>query len=261
MLFSVRENSNISSGERGVEDLELELTGELAVVTVNRPHARNAIAQSTMDELEKVLDAVEGTAGVRALVLTGAGDRAFVSGGDLKELSTLRTEEQAMAMALRMRGVCDRIAGFPGPVVAALNGHALGGGAELAAAADIRVAADDIKIAFNQVALAIMPAWGGLERLTALVGRGRALLLAGTGELLGAAEAHALGFVDRVLPRRSFAEDWRSIATVLATRPAQEIKRITAGGVPAEEAARAFAGLWVADEHWEAAERVMNRGQ
>src|ERR1700704_446093 len=84
-------------------------------------------------------------------------------------------------MAWRMRTICDRLAEFPAPVIAALNGHAFGGGPEVAVAADIRVAADDIKIGFNQVTLAIMPAWGGPERLAALVGRGRALLLAGAG--------------------------------------------------------------------------------
>lgn len=158
--------------------IELELADGLAVVTINRPHARNAIALDTMDELDQ---AIEEAAGARALVITGAGDRAFVSGGDLKELAALRTVDQAAAMAEKMRGVCDRLAGFPGPVVAALNGHALGGGAEVAVAADIRIAADDVKIGFNQVALAIMPAWGGAERLARLVGRSRALLLAGSG--------------------------------------------------------------------------------
>lgn len=238
--------------------VELELAEGVAVITINRPHARNAIARDTMDELDKAIDAA---AGARTLVITGAGDRAFVSGGDLKELSAIRTEDEAAAMALRMRAICDRLADFPAPVIAALNGHALGGGAEVAVAADIRVAADDIRIGFNHVALAIMPAWGGAERLAALVGRSRALLLAGSGTVLDAAEAARIGLVDHVLPRASFAEGWRSLATTLASRPAQEIKRITAGGVPAEEAARAFARLWVADEHWEAAERVMNRGK
>ena len=238
--------------------VELELDQGLAVVTINRPQARNAIALSTMDELDKALDAAEGA---RALVITGAGDRAFVSGGDLKELAAIRTEEDAMAMALRMRGICDRLAAFPGPVIAALNGHALGGGAEVALAADIRVAADDIRIGFTQVTLSIMPAWGGAERLAALVGRGRALLLAGTGNLLDAAEAQRVGLVDRVLPRAAFEQGWRSLAGSLATAPVQAIKRVVAGDASAEEAARLFARLWVADEHWKAVEGVMSRAK
>jgi enoyl-CoA hydratase len=238
-------------------DVDLELAEGLAVITIDRPQARNAIAPTTMDELDKALDAA---AGAKALVVTGAGDRAFVSGGDLKQLSAIRTEEDAMAMALRMRGICDRLAAFPGPVIAALNGHAFGGGAEVAVAADIRVASDDIRIGFNQVALAIMPAWGGAERLAALVGKGRALMLAGAGTVLDAAEAQRAGLVDLVLPRAEFVEGWRTLARSLATNPAREIKRVMTGALPEEEAARAFARLWVADEHWQAAERVMSRG-
>ncbi|MGW6699749.1 enoyl-CoA hydratase/isomerase family protein [Nocardia sp. NPDC055049] len=235
--------------------VELELDEGVAVITIDRPHARNAIAPVTMDELDEALDKA---AGARALVVRGAGERAFVSGGDLKELSALRTEEQAAAMAWRMRSICDRLASFPAPVIAALNGHALGGGAEFAVAADIRVAADDIKIGFNQSALAIMPAWGGAERLAALVGKSRALLLAGSGAILDVVEAQRLGLVDRVLPRAEFEDGWRALARSLATPQAAEIKRVV-GGVSAEEAVTAFARLWVADEHWAAADAVLAR--
>jgi enoyl-CoA hydratase/carnithine racemase len=236
----------------------LELDDGLAVITIDRPHARNAIGPATMDELAKAIDAA---AGALTLVITGAGVRAFVSGGDLKELSTIRTEEAASAMAIRMRRICDQLADFPAPVIAALNGHALGGGAEVAVAADIRVAADDIRIGFTQVALAIMPAWGGAERLAALVGRSRALLLAGTGTVLDAEAAMQAGLVDMVLPRAGFDAGWRTLARSLAHRSACEIKRITTGHVAEDDAVRAFARLWVADEHWAAAERVMSRGR
>jgi enoyl-CoA hydratase len=235
--------------------VDLELDQGLAVITIDRPHARNAIAPHTMDQLEKAIDAAEGSL---ALVIRGAGDRAFVSGGDLKELGALRTQDQAVAMASRMRSICDRLADFPGPVIAALNGHAFGGGAEVAVAADIRVAADDIKIGFNQVSLAIMPAWGGAERLADLVGRGRALLLAGSGAVLDAAEAQRVGLIDVLVPRSTFEDSWRSVARSLAVAPAAEIKRVLTG-VSADEAVAAFAKLWIADEHWLAADRVMKR--
>ncbi|MEI7714561.1 MAG: enoyl-CoA hydratase/isomerase family protein [Mycobacterium sp.] len=235
--------------------VDLEFEDGLAVLTIDRPHARNAIAPETMGQLENALDAA---AGARALVITGAGDRAFVSGGDLKELSSLRTEEDAAAMARRMRSICDQLAHFPAPVIAALNGHTLGGGAEIAVAADIRIAADDITIAFNQVTLEIMPAWGGAERLAAIVGTGKALLLAGTGTALDAVEAERIGLVDKVIPRASFDQGWRSIAASLARHPAAEIKRVLTGASP-NEAIASFARLWVADAHWRAAERVLNR--
>ena len=237
--------------------VDLELDQGLAVITINRPTARNAIAPQTMDQLGQ---AIVGAKGALCLVIRGEGDKAFVSGGDLKELSALRTEEQASAMAWRMRSLCDELANFPAPVVAALNGHAFGGGAEVAVAADIRVAADDIKIGFNQVSLEIMPAWGGAERLAALVGRGRALMLAGTGAILTADQAEQVGLVDRVLPRATFETEWRSLARALANRPAGDIKRVLSG-VPADDAVAAFASLWVSEEHWAAADRVMNRSR
>ncbi|MET9830809.1 enoyl-CoA hydratase/isomerase family protein [Streptomyces sp. NPDC006385] len=238
--------------------VELELQDGLAVVTIDRPHARNAIDPATMGELEKALDAAEGAT---ALALTGAGEKAFVSGGDLKELARLRTEREASDMALRMRALCDRIAAFPGPVLAALNGHALGGGAEVAVAADIRVAAEDIRIGFNQTKLAIVPAWGGAERLARLVGPGRALLLAGTGRVLDAREAERVGLVDLVLPRAGFRDGWREVARGLATAQAREIKHLTTGTRAPREAAAAFARLWVSEDHWQAAEKVMSRGK
>ena len=235
--------------------VDLEFDQGLAVLTIDRPHARNAISLDTMEQLDSALDAAEGA---QALVIKGAGDRAFISGGDLKELSAIRTKEDAAAMAFRMRAVCDRLAGLPAPVIAVLNGHALGGGAEVAVAADIRLAADDIKIGFNQVALKIMPAWGGAERLAALVGKSRALLLAGTGTVLDAADAERIGLIDRVLPRSSFDEAWRQIAQSLATPAASDIKHVI-GGTSTEEAVARFARLWVDDAHWQAADQVMNR--
>lgn len=237
--------------------VDLELDDGLAVITIDRPQARNAIAPETMEQLD---DALDRAAGATALVVTGAGDRAFVSGGDLKQLATLRTEADAAAMARRMRAVCDRIVAFPGVTIAVLNGHALGGGAEFATAADIRLAASDIKIGFNQVALEIMPAWGGAERLVEIVGYSRALLLAGTGTILSADEAERVGLIDRVLARETFDDDWRAVARKLAHRAAGEIKRVMKGA-STDEAVNAFARLWVSDEHWSAADKAMNRGK
>src|SRR5258705_12106632 len=229
MLFSDTENANTADGERLMVDLELD--DGLAIVTIDRPHARNAISLETMDQLEKALDGAEGAA---ALVITGAGDRAFVSGGDLKELSALRTELEASSMAFRMRSICDRIAGFPTPTIAALNGHALGGGAEFAVAADIRLAADDIKIGFNQVTLEIMPAWGGAERLVALVGYSKALLLAGTGSVLDAAEGQRIGFGDKGLPRGSLDVGWPALAASMANPPARVVQPAVQSGSTTE---------------------------
>ena len=236
-------------------DVLFEVEEGVTVLTVDRPHVRNAISPATMDALDRALDAA---ADARVLVIRGSGDRVFISGGDLKQLAKIRTHEGAVAMAVRMRRLCDRIATFPAPVIAALNGHALGGGAEVAVAADIRVAADDIRIGFTQATLAIMPAWGGAERLAALVGRSQALLLTTTGERVDAAEARRIGLVDRVYPRVSFEESWRSLAGRVAASPGRPIKSVIAQAVPHHHpthelsAATAFATLWTSDAHWAA---------
>jgi enoyl-CoA hydratase/carnithine racemase len=242
-------------------EVRAEIADGVAVLTVDRPGARNAISLATMDALDVVLDwACDTLPGTGALVITGGGERAFVSGGDLKDLARLRTHAEAVAMAVRMRRLCDRLATFPAPVIAAVNGPALGGGAEVAIAADIRVGADDATIGFNQSRLAIMPAWGGAERLAAVVGRPQALLLATTGERIAAAEALRIGLFDRVYPRASFESSWRALAAAVASGPSAAIKRVISAAAPhhhpslEEGAAAEFAALWVSDAHWAAAD-------
>jgi len=242
--------------------VHLSVQDFVAVITVDRPGARNAISLETMDALDAALDAAAASG---VLVIRGGGDRAFIAGGDLKDLARIRDFDGAVGMALRMRRLCDRLATFPAPVLAALNGHALGGGAEVCVAADIRVASADATIAFNQSRLAIMPAWGGAERLAGIVGRSQALLLATTGERIDAGEAHRIGLVDRLYPRESFEASWRALAASIARAPAREIKKVIAAAAPHHHpdleapAAREFAALWVSDAHWEAADAVTRK--
>jgi enoyl-CoA hydratase len=249
------------------EGVRLEITAGVAVLTIDRPQARNAIGFSTMTELEAALEVLE-CSDAAVVVVTGAGDRAFVSGGDLKELSTVRTHEEAVGMAQRVRRVLDRIAALPVPVIAALNGHALGGGAEVAVAADIRIAADDVKIGFNQVSLGIMPAWGGAERLTSLVGRSRAMLAIATGELYDATAAQVLGLIDVVVPRSAFDQEWRALSArmaALAPGASRSVKSVVSAAYPsvhphtADDATDAFARLWTADAHWDAVDALQQR--
>lgn len=247
--------------------VRVQIDAGVAVVTIDRPEVRNAIGMATIDELGRALDRVlESDAAV--LVLRGGGDRAFVSGGDLKELAAVRTHDEAHGMASRMRRLLDRVAGFPVPVVAALNGHALGGGAEVAIACDVRIAADDVRVGFNQVSLGIMPAWGGAERLALAVGRSRALLAVTTGELYDAATALRVGLVDIVVPRADFEQEWRGIAqrmAALAPGTTRSVKSVIDAAVPAvhpaleADATELFARLWTADAHWAAVEALERR--
>ena len=242
----------------------VEIGAGIAVITIDRPEVRNAIGFATVDELGAALDRVLAS-NAAVVVVRGGGDRAFVSGGDLKELSAIRTHEEAVEMASRVRRLLDRVAGFPLPVVAALNGHVLGGGAEVAIAADIRVAADDVKIGFNQVTLGIMPAWGGAERLAQVVGRGRALLAIATGEVYDAEAAQRLGLVDLVVPRETFDKEWRALAERIAgTAPgtSRAVKSVIAAAAPTvhphleADATDTFARLWTGDAHWAAVEAL-----
>jgi enoyl-CoA hydratase len=247
-----------------VDDVRLERDGPVAVITIDRPASRNAVGLATMGLLGDVVADVAGS-DAALVVLRGAGDRVFVSGGDLKELAALRTVEDAQAMARRMRTVLDALAGLPVPVLAALNGDAYGGGAEVAVACDVRLAADDVRLGFTQVQLGIMPAWGGIERLGALVGRGRALYLLASGRVLGAGEAATWGLVEEVAPRARFEDRWRALAHELAGASGLALRGIKgcydAAHPPArpdlaEGATAAFARTWVSDDHWSAVERA-----
>jgi enoyl-CoA hydratase/carnithine racemase len=247
--------------------VRLEHDGFVSVLTLDRPAARNAIARATMHQLASALDEVADSS-ARVLVVTGAGDRVFVSGGDLKELSEVRTLDGAIAMAVQMRTVLDRLATLPIPVLAAVNGHAYGGGAEVAVACDIRIAVDDVECAFNQIALGITPAWGGIERLTALVGRGQALLLMTTGRSVSADGALRIGLFDEIVPRPEFESRWVATAAQIARAPRDALAGIKAAQHAAFPVSRpdlagaaieSFARAWVADTHWQMAEEAEQR--
>ena len=246
-----------------MSEVTIEVDAGVAVITIDRPASRNAIAVATMDELGAGLDALELRDDVSVVVLRGAGDRAFVSGGDLKDLAAIRDLTGAENMATTMRRFLDRLSDFPVPVIAAINGSAVGGGAEVAVAADLRVAADDVKIGFAQAKLAILPAWGGAERLVELVGRSRALLLIGTGKSISASTAAEYGIFDVVCPRAEFEDSWRSLAAALAELPIEvvrSIKTVVGAAQPNKHphlestAVAHFARAWVDDAHWAAAE-------
>jgi enoyl-CoA hydratase/carnithine racemase len=173
-------------------------------------------------------------------------------------------------MADQMRNVLDRLATLPIPVLAAVNGDAYGGGAEVAVGCDIRIAAADVKCAFNQITLGIMPAWGGIERLTALVGRGRALSLMMTGRIISADTALQLGLFDEVVPRQEFETHWRGLAAQIAEGPREALIGIKAAQRAAFPSARpeladaaiaSFAKTWVAESHWQMVDQAQQRRQ
>jgi enoyl-CoA hydratase/carnithine racemase len=249
-------------------EVRVDRIGHAALVVIDRPQAQNAISRPTMAELGAALDEVAADPDVRVVALRGQGERVFVSGGDLKELASIRTEAEAQSMALTMRTLLDRVASLPVPVIAALNGHAFGGGCEVAVACDFRLAADDVRLAFNQVDLGIMPAWGGIERLQALIGRGRALYLLTTGLPVDAATAAGWGLVERIVPRTGFDDRVAEVVERMARAPREALVGIKAAADAARPAARpdlaaaataSFARTWVGDDHWAAVAALTER--
>jgi enoyl-CoA hydratase len=250
-----------------MRDLRLEVVGGVATLSIDRPRARNALALQTMAELDHALDTVQRE-GARVLVIRGAGTKAFCAGGDLKELEHMRSEDVAAAMAHRMRATLDRIPQLAIPVIAGLNGDALGGGAELALACDFRIAASHAHIGFAQISLGLMPAWGASERLAALVGRGRALSMLLGGQPMAADEAHQLGLVELVVPSAMFDRRLDEVARgIVAAPPAAVagIKRAVNAVRPhrdpelADTAVEAFARTWADPAHWKAVEKMEKR--
>ena len=248
-------------------DLRLEVVDGVATLSIDRPHTRNALALQTMAELAEALETVR-VERARVLVIRGAGEKAFCSGGDIKELEHIRSEADAAAMAHQMRAILDRIPQLAIPVIAGLNGDALGGGAELAIACDFRVAAAHARIGFPQISLGLMPAWGAAERLAALVGRGRALSILLGGKLMPATEAQQLGLVEIVLPSGHFDEKLGELARGIAAAPpaaAAGIKSSVNAVQPhrypelAATTVEAFARTWADPAHWEAVEKMENR--
>lgn len=243
----------------------------LALVTIDRPETRNAVNSAVIARLGEVLDDIEQWADdVCVFAIRGAGDRVFVSGGDLKEMAALRTVDQASAMASAMRGILDRIAALPMPTVALVNGAAIGGGAEVAVACDIRIAVETARIGFTQSQLAIMPAWGGIERLVGLVGRARALYLLLGGHTVDASIALAMGLVDEVVRPDDFDQRSHELLALISSVPAAprlSIKALVAELMPAvspgtaEAAVGSFAQAWVAEAHWAAVAAATERSR
>jgi enoyl-CoA hydratase len=206
-------------------NLRVERDGAVAVVTIDRPTVLNALDSRTLDELRRALLALKHDASVRSIIVTGAGDKAFVAGADINELAQ-QTPSGARDQALRGQHVFDLLENLGKPVIAAINGYALGGGCELAMACTIRLAADTAKLGQPEVNLGLIPGYAGSQRLPRLVGTGRALELLLTGDPIGAHEAHRIGLVNRVVPAADLMSEARRFAELLAAKPPTAVRAI-----------------------------------
>jgi len=197
------------------KNLRLEKRSPLAVITVDRPKVLNALNAETLTELSEIFEELAADPEIRVILLAGAGDRAFVAGADIRELAAL-TPEEGRAYSLRGQGVLRRIETLGKPVIACIQGFALGGGCELAMACTLRLAADDARLGQPEVKLGIMAGYGGSQRLTRLVGRSEGLKLLLTGAIIDAREALRIGLVDEVLPAAELLPRAEALAQQIA---------------------------------------------
>ena len=199
-----------------MENVLLEINDAVAVVTVNRPSQLNALNSATINELSTVLDTLRADASVRAVVMTGAGEKAFVAGADIKEFAHFSVEEGRKLSAEGHRALFNKVENLNKPVIAAINGYALGGGLELAMSAHMRIASSDARLGLPEVSLGVIPGYGGTQRLTRLVGMGKALEMICTAGMIKADEALQWGLVNQVVAPENLQEAAMKLASKIA---------------------------------------------
>jgi len=207
------------------ENLLIERDEAVAIVTFNRPSVLNAINAPTLDALRRAILDLQRDDTVRVVVLTGAGEKAFVAGADIHELAE-QTPTSGREHALAGQHVFDLVENMGKPVIAAINGYALGGGCELAMACTIRIAADTARIGLPEITLGILPGYAGTQRLARLVGKGKALELVLTGTPVTADEAARIGLVNRVVPASELMTAVRTLAVQLSKQPPIAVRYI-----------------------------------
>jgi enoyl-CoA hydratase len=199
------------------ENLLLDRDGAIAVITINRPKVLNALNSQTIDELRRATLDLKFDTAVRAVIITGAGEKSFVAGADINELA-VQSPVQGKEHARHGQHVFDLIENLGKPVIAAINGFALGGGCELALACTIRIAAENARLGQPEINLGIVPGYGGTQRLPRLVGKGVALDLLLTGRQVTAQDALQVGLVTRVVPSAELMSEAKRLAGDLATK-------------------------------------------
>lgn len=239
----------------------------IGILTINRPHVKNALNWEAMELFSETIEEAHKDNDLKALVVTGA-EGAFSSGGDLEELDNYLTRPDGIRLSTLMGNALKRLEQLPIPTLAAMEGPALGGGAEVALACDMRVMAEKAKMGLVHIRLAIIPAWGGGQRLLRAVGYARALEWISSGRIITALEAHAAGLANRISPDGKALENAIELAKAI-TKHAHEsvkaIKRILQAGLtePADAAASiersAFPDHWASKEHHQASKEFVAR--
>lgn len=194
-----------------MEFIKIDIENYIATITINRPEALNAMNKILVAELKEAVEECIANDNVRVIVITGSGEKAFVAGADIKAMQKM-SGRQALEFSREGQEMTMVIENSPKPVIAAINGFALGGGCEIALACDMRVAAENAKFSQPEVALGIIPGWGGTQRLPRLIGKGRAIEMITGGGMIDAEEALRIGLVNHVVPQPELMEKVHSLA-------------------------------------------------
>jgi len=214
------------------ENIISEIEGGIQTITINRPKQLNALNSATIAELSSAFKAGEANAEVRCIIVTGSGEKAFVAGADIKEFAAYSIEEGKELSARGHQTLFDLVEKLHTPVIAAVNGFALGGGLELAMSSHIRIASDNARLGLPEVSLGVIPGYGGTQRLAQLVGKGKALEMIMTAGMVGAAEAHQWGLVNHV----TTPEELMGLCQKVAGKIMKNSPTAIAGGIRAVNA-------------------------
>ncbi len=219
-----------------LQNITLHTENGICTVTINRPDKLNALNLKTMDEIEEIMDEVYDNPQIKGVIITGAGEKAFVAGADISEFANINPIS-ARKFAERGQEIFASVANCHKPVLAAINGFALGGGCELAMACHLRIASENAKLGLPEVSLGLIPGFGGTQRLPQLVGAGKAFEMMMTGDMIDAQEAHRIGLVNHVVPQTELqAKAEKIIAKIITRSPlavGQLIVCVHAAGTPA----------------------------
>jgi enoyl-CoA hydratase len=206
------------------QNISIDLQGRIAILKIDRPSKLNALNRATIDELHEGLIELENNNDIKVVIITGSGEKAFVAGADISEFADYSVDEGKDLAASGQEKLFDYVENFNKPVIAAINGFALGGGLELAMSAHFRTASKNAKMGLPEVSLGVIPGYGGTQRLPQLVGKGKAMEMIMTAEMINADEAHRLGLVNHVFEQSELIERTKAIAKKICNNSLVAIK-------------------------------------